>query len=675
MEMSVATDAPPLPPSKKTLQVGDYVVIVIYFVFVLLVGLWASWRSKRSSVGGYFLASRSMHWTLVGASLFASNIGSGHFIGLAGTAAASGIGISGFELSAIFYLMFLGWCFVPVYMASGVYTMPEYLRLRFGGQRIRVYLAVLALLLYVFTKISADLYAGAIFITKSTGFEGDGPIYVSILVLLAIACVFTIAGGLTAVIWTDFIQTILMIIGALVLSVLAFTHEEIGGYEQLVEKFFMATATIRANASLDSNEKCGEVPKDSMHLLRSAAPGESDLPWSGMTFGLAISSIWYWCSDQVIVQRALASRDMSHAKGACVLAGWLKLLPLFIMIFPGMAARVLFTDEVACADPDLCEAICQSRAGCTNIAFVKLVTELMPVGMRGAMMAVMLAALMSSLTSIFNSSSTIFTMDIYPRIRSKPSDTELLIVGRIFVLVLVGVSIVWIPIIQVSQGSQLFNYIQAITSYLAPPICAVYLLAVFWPRTNEPGAFWGLMVGLIVGLLRFGLEFGYTKPPCGDFESPQPPEWWFKVVDKIHYLHFGLILWGISGIVTIGVSLATPPPPEESLPRLTWPTRASREVRAPLEGEYIEGDATAPAKPSKKDLPGWRIGLNWLCGVEMDDGDGAAVEIPQATKLSPSEEAEVAADFLLETPWKRRLVNINAILVMAVAMFFWGFYA
>merc|ERR550519_130977 len=178
-----------------------------------------------------------------------------------------------------------------------------------------------------------------------------------------------------------------------------------------------------------------------------------------------------------------------------------------------MAARVLFTEEVACAKPEICKSICGSEAGCTNIAFVKLVTELMPVGMRGAMMAVMLAALMSSLTSIFNSSSTIFTMDIYPRIRSKPSEVELLVVGRVFVLVLVAVSIVWIPIIQASQGSQLFNYIQSITSYLAPPICAVYLLAIFWPRTNEPGAFWGLMVGLVIGLIRFGLEFSVTKPP------------------------------------------------------------------------------------------------------------------------------------------------------------------
>ena len=330
-----------------------------------------------------------------------------------------------------------------------------------------------------------------------------------------------------------------------------------------------------------------------MHLLRQQ---DSDLPWSGMIFGLAISSIWYWCSDQVIVQRALASKDMTHAKGACILAGYLKLLPLFIMIFPGMAARVLFTDEVACADPDKCLEICGSKSGCTNIAFVKLVTELMPTGARGMMLAVMLAALMSSLTSIFNSSSTIFTMDIYPRFRSNPSEVELLLVGRIFVLVLVGVSIVWIPIIQASQGSQLFNYIQSITSYLAPPICAVYLLAIFWPRTNEPGAFWGLMIGLIIGLIRFGMEFSTSKPACGDYTAESPPQWWFDIVDQVHYLHFGLILWFISLVVTVVVSLMTPPPPPDSLHRLTWWSRHSTMVRTELPGE------SAPAASQKREL-------------------------------------------------------------------------
>ena len=208
------------------------------------------------------------------------------------------------------------------------------------------------------------------------------------------------------------------------------------------------------------------------------------------------------------------------------------------------------------------------------------------------MLAVMLAALMSSLTSIFNSSSTIFTMDIYPRFRSQPSEMELLVVGRIFVLFLVAISIIWIPIIQASQGSQLFNYIQSITSYLAPPICSVYLLAIFWPRTNEPGAFWGLMVGLVIGLIRFVLEFSSSQPACGDFDAAQPAQWWQLIVGEVHYLHFGLILWFISGLVAVVVSLLTPAPPPDSLARLTWWTRNSTEVRDTSEPEIQQSPTT-----------------------------------------------------------------------------------
>jgi sodium/glucose cotransporter 1/sodium/glucose cotransporter 9 len=625
-----------------------------------------------------------MHWIPVGASLFASNIGSGHFIGLAGTGAASGIGIAAFELSAIFYIIMLGWLFVPVYMASGVFTMPEYLKLRFGGQRIRVYLSVLALLLYIFTKISADLFAGALFITKSTGFQGDGAIYIAILILLAIACLFTVAGGLTAVIWTDFLQTVLMLIGALILAAIAFSHADIGGYDGLIEKFFKATANDSQRAiDIDATKKsgnitlCGEVPEYSMHLFRDPTPGASDLPWTGITFGLAISSIWYWCSDQVIVQRALASKDMTHAKSGCILAGYLKLFPLYIMVFPGMAARVLFPDEVGCADPEICKSKCGSEAGCTNVAFVKLVTELMPVGLRGMMIAVMLAALMSSLTSIFNSSSTIFTMDIYPRFRSKAGEAELLLVGRVFVLVLVVISVIWIPIIQASQGSQLFNYIQSITSFLAPPICAIYLLAVFWPRCNEPGAFWGLMVGLVVGLIRFGLEFGFQKPPCGS-DAQKPPEWWYMLIDNIHYLHFGVLLWFISGLVAIIVSLMTDPPPEDSLHRLTFWSRHSTQVRV---GNELEEKGEKPAKevepkprPVRADLPLHKVAFNMMCGVEMDDGK-PRIEPPLPVIKSPEEEAHEAAEFLYEPKCKRWFVDSQALLVMAVAAFFWGFYA
>jgi len=667
----------------------DYLVIVAYFAFVLAVGLFSSWKSNRDSVEGYFLSSRSMSFIPVGASLFASNIGSGHFIGLAGSGAASGIGVSAFELTAIFYLMMLGWWFVPVYMASEVFTMPEYLKKRFGGKRIQIYLSVLALLLYVFTKISADLFAGALFVTQATQIEGEYAIYIAILILLGIACLFTVAGGLSAVIWTDFVQTILMIIGAFILTAIGF--RETGGYEKLVEGFFNAVATNRSLQvpSDPDSGLCGGVPDNAMHLIRSPS---SDLPWTGMLFGLAVNSIWYWCSDQVIVQRSLASKDMIHAKGATVLAGYLKLLPLWIMVFPGMAARVLFPDEVGCATPEDCMRVCNSRAGCTNLAFVKLVNEKMPVGVRGLMLAVMLAALMSSLTSIFNSSSTIFTLDIYTKIRKGAGEAELLIAGRVFVLFLVVISIIWIPIVNAAQGSQLFVYIQSITSYLAPPICAVYLLAIFWPRCNEPGAFWGLMSGLAVGLLRFGLEFGYAKPPCGS-DDPKPPDWWYSLIDNLHYLHFGFILWIITGIVTILVSLVTEPIPGKYLHRLTFWSRHSTEVRLELdklgkehEDNYKEtknanADTAATAGTAKepREVPAWRKVINFLCGIGSSGGDRAMNVEGDGTsnkvEKTPELKAREAAEFLDEDQWWKRFTNVNAVLLMSITCFFIAFYA
>ncbi|XP_042215563.1 sodium/glucose cotransporter 1-like isoform X1 [Homarus americanus] len=274
----------------------DILVLVLYFVFVLAVGLISSWKTKRGSVSGYFLASRKMHWIPVGALLFASNIGSGHFIGLAGSGAASGIGIGAFELNAIFVLMLLGWIFVPVYMSSGIYTMPEYLRERFGGQRIRVYLSCLALILSIFTKIPADLYAGALFIQQMLNKNSVEWMYLSILILLAIASIFTITGGLTAVIWTDFVQTILMVVGACILMGMSF--HAVGGYENLVQDYFYAIPN-RTRYSIDNSTNCGEPPSYAMNLFRSAKPGESDLPWPGMLFGVTISGIWYWCTDQV----------------------------------------------------------------------------------------------------------------------------------------------------------------------------------------------------------------------------------------------------------------------------------------------------------------------------------------------------------------------------------------
>ncbi|XP_014663590.1 PREDICTED: sodium/glucose cotransporter 4-like [Priapulus caudatus] len=649
---------------------SDILVIVLYFLFVIVVGLWAAKKSKRDSLGGYFLASRSMHFTLVGASLFASNIGSGHFIGLAGSGAANGIGVAVFELNAIFVLMMLGWLFIPVYIAAGVFTMPEYLRKRFGGQRIRVYLSVLALLLYVFTKISADLYAGAIFIEQSLHWN----LYASTAILLLIAALFTITGGLTAVIWTDTLQTIIMIVGAFALMILAFV--EVGGYENAISLYFNSIA----NSTVYSGSTCGMPPANSMHMIRSATDG--DYPWPGMFFGLTISSVWYWCSDQVIVQRVLAAKNLSHAKAGCIFAGYLKILPLFLLVFPGMIARIIFPDDVGCSDPDYCEELCGSRSSCSNIAYPRLVLHLMPNAARGLMMAVMMSALMSSLTSIFNSSSTIFTVDVWTRMRKNASEMEQLIVGRLFVIVLVVVGILWIPVIQASKGSQLFVYIQSITSYLAPPVCAVYVLAIFWKRTNEPGAFWGLMAGLVVGLIRFAWEFSYTSPDCG------APDLRPAIITKMHYLHFGILLFGISVIVTVIVSLLTKPIPEEHLYRLTFWSRKSEKERIDiseaedaneleLKDTYNSTDRTNGShtpvvrQPSYKRLPWWKKLINFVCGIKTDEERALEPVLTQAQIA----EQEKQGNSIYEERKARLANNINAVILMAAAVFLWGFYA
>ncbi|XP_071156466.1 sodium/glucose cotransporter 4-like isoform X1 [Mytilus edulis] len=554
------------------LHVGDFIVIVGYFAFVLFIGLWSS-RKNRGSAGGYFLAGRNMNFILVGSSLFASNIGSIHFVGLAGSGAASGISVGLYEINAMYILLILGYLFLPVYISSGVFTMPEYMKMRFGGKRIQIYLAILSLFVYIFTKISADLYAGAIFIEQSLKWD----IYASITLLLAIAAIFTIAGGLTAVIWTDFVQAILMILGAIALMILAFA--KVGGLSGMVEKYPNAIA----NQTIP-NTTCGYPRKDYMNLWRDK---DADIPWAGV-IGLSINSIWYWCSDQVIVQRTLAAKNFDHAKAGTLFCGYLKILPLFLLIFPGMIARILYPDTVGCATPETCMEVCGSRSGCSNIAYPSLVIDLMPPGARGLMLAVMLAALMSSLTSIFNSSCTIFAMDIWLHIRKKASELEIMIIGRIFVVVLVVISIVWIPVLRASEGSELFVYIQEVSSFMQPPICCVYLLSILWDRLNELGAFSGLVLGMVVGLIRFIVEYSYTVPDCGD-PAPDPRP---AIVSKFHYLYFSIFVFCLTGITAIVISLLTKPIDKRCLERLTWKTRHSKRPR--LDIDKVMNDASIP---------------------------------------------------------------------------------
>ncbi|XP_041937376.1 solute carrier family 5 member 3a [Alosa sapidissima] len=568
------------------MEAADIAVVALYFVLVMGFGIFAMWRANRSTVSGYFLAGRSMNWFVIGASLFVSNIGSEHFIGLAGSGAASGFSVGAWEFNALLLLQLLGWVFIPVYIHAGVYTMPEYLSKRFGGKRLKIYFAALSLILYIFTKLSVDLYSGALFIQESLGWN----LYLSIILLITMTALLTITGGLAAVIYTDTLQAFLMIGGALCLSVIGLN--KIGGLEELKVKYMLAkpnTDAIMSRMNITKNDTCAHHihPKPhSLQVLRG--PLDEDLPWPGFLLGQTPASLWYWCTDQVIVQRVLAAKNIAHAKGSTLMAGFLKILPMFIIVIPGMISRVLFADELACINPDHCMEVCGSPAGCSNIAYPRLVMSIMPVGLRGLMMAVMIAALMSDLDSIFNSASTIFTLDIYKMIRQHASSRELLVVGRLFVAFMVVISIAWVPVIIEMQGGQMFLYIQEVCDYLSPPIAALFLLAVLWKRCNETGAFWGGLVGFALGFSRLVLAFVYREGPCNE-QDTRP-----AFIKDVHFMYVAAGLFWISGLVTVVVSLCTPPPSKDQILKTTFwglHNRDECQITDPEEVLRLKGNA------------------------------------------------------------------------------------
>ncbi|NWU26433.1 SC5A3 protein, partial [Dyaphorophyia castanea] len=553
---------------RAALEPADIAIVALYFVLVMCIGFFAMWKNNRSTVSGYFLAGRSMTWVAIGASLFVSNIGSEHFIGLAGSGAASGFAVGAWEFNALMLLQLLGWVFVPVYIRSGVYTMPEYLSKRFGGHRIQIYFAALSLLLYIFTKLSVDLYSGALFIQESLGWN----LYLSVILLIGMTALLTVTGGLVAVIYTDTLQALLMIIGALTLMIISLM--EVGGFEEVKRRYMLATPNITSillTYNISNTNSCNVNPKpDSLKMLRE--PTDEDIPWPGFLLGQTPASVWYWCADQVIVQRVLAAKNIAHAKGSTLMAGFLKLLPMFIIVVPGMISRILFVDDIACINPEHCFQVCGSRAGCSNIAYPRLVMNLVPVGLRGLMMAVMIAALMSDLDSIFNSASTIFTLDVYKLIRKSATSRELMVVGRVFVAFMVVISIAWVPIIVEMQGGQMYLYIQEVADYLTPPVAALFLMAIFWKRCNEQGAFYGGMAGFVLGAIRLILAFFYRAPECNQ------PDTRPGFVKNIHYMYVATGLFWITGLVTVVVSLLTPPPTKEQVRTTTFWALMKRSV-------------------------------------------------------------------------------------------------
>ncbi|HMV48061.1 MAG TPA: sodium:solute symporter [Blastocatellia bacterium] len=492
----------------------DYVVLALYFAVIFAIG-WYHSRKERTTAD-YFLASRDVAWWAIGASLFSSNIGSEHFIGLAGSGASTGMAAGHFEWLASLMVLTLGWVFVPFYLRSNVYTMPEFLERRYNGA-CRTYLAGISLIAYVFTKIAVAIFAGAIVLKAVLGW---GMVKSSLALVIATG-IYTVAGGLAAVIYTEVIQTVILVVGALVLMFIGL--DQVGGWAGLQAK----------------------VPADFFHMMKPSS--DASFPWTGIFFGAPILGIWYWCTDQVIVQRVLSAKDIGHARAGTVVAGFLKILPVFMLIVPGMIARALYPQEMT-AD--------------SNAAFPLLVVRLMPAGLQGVMVAAMLAALMSSLSAVFNSSSTIFTMDFYKKFKPLASERELVNIGRLATVLMIVLSLSWIPYID-RVSSQLWIYLQSVQAYVSPPIAAVFLFGLFWKRINAQGAIASLLTGFVLGAARFILEVVYAGQPLTGFLD-------FYV--RMNFLHFAVLMFVICLIVLITVSLITPAPAAGKVAGLTFQT-------------------------------------------------------------------------------------------------------
>ncbi len=491
----------------------DWSIIAVYFAAVFAVGFWFA-RNERTS-GQYFLAGRNVGWFAVGASIFATNIGAEHFIGLAGSGAASGLAVGAYELSAVFCIIILGWVFLPYYLKSRVFTMPEYLERRYNPE-CRWFLTIISLFAYVFTKISVALFAGAILIKAVLGWD---PIVSAVLLVLATG-VYTVAGGLAAVIYTDMIQAFILIGGSVVLTFIGL--DKVGGFEGL-----------RA-----------AVPPDFFHMIKPAS--DTVYPWTGTIFGVLILGIWYWCTDQVIVQRALGARNLTHSRGAALFAAILKTLPIFILVLPGLIAYTLWTSEVS-ANPDM--------------AYPFIVTRLMPPGLAGLMIAALLAALMSSLSAVFNSCSTLITMDIYRKMRPDSSERRLVTVGRLVTAGIVVVSILWIPMIRL-LSNQIYQYLQSVQAYVGAPITAVFLTGILWKRATGRAAITTLIVGGIIGASRFIVDIVSKAVPL-DFGP-------FNVLTQCAFLNFSVGIFIFCVALMIFISLRTPAPGTEKTTDLTF---------------------------------------------------------------------------------------------------------
>ena len=524
----------------------DWIAIAGYFGIMLVIVWWVVLQKQRTSTD-YFLAGRNMPWFVVGASIFASNIGSEHIVGLAGQGSTSGMAMAHWELHAWVVVM-LAWVFVPFYYRSKVFTMPEFLERRFNST-CRWILSIVSLVAYVFTKVSVTVYAGGVVfnvllpeinIQLTDTFVLDA-FWIGALLTVVLTGIYTVLGGLRAVVYTDTVQTVILLIGSAFITF--FGLSKLGGWSEL-------QVICRENAA-------------NFALWRPNT--DPDFPWLGILIASPIVGIWYWCTDQYIVQRVLSAKNLRHARRGALWGSFLKVWPVMLFIVPGLIGYALHQKGLITIPTKIVDG---QQVTDGDQVFAVMVSELLPAGLRGLVVGGLLAALMSSLSSLFNSCASLFTVDIYEKIRPKASERHLVTVGRFATVAVVAMGIVWIPVMQrISQGG-LYKYLQSVQGYLAPPITSVFLLGLFFKRINGKGAVAGLTIGFIAGMAKLTIQ---ALTGGGEDAVIQSPEW-LVYIGNYNFLFATGWLTLISIAAIVGVSLVTAPPNYEKIADLTYAT-------------------------------------------------------------------------------------------------------
>ena len=546
----------------------DWGIIAAYLGLTLGIALWA-YLKRKNTPDDYFLADRNLGWWIVGASIFASNIGSEHLVGLAGSGATDGVAMAHYELHA-WCLLMLAWVFVPFYMRSRVYTMPEFLERRFSPAN-RWVLSIISLISYILTKMAVGIFAGGVVfgtllpdVHLQIGPLSLNSFWLGSLAVILLTGVYTVAGGMKAVAYTEAMQTLILVLGSGALTL--FGLHALGGW-----------GAFRA-----------ALPSDMFNLWKPLIPAgvqgtwapviephriawyfNGHYPWLGMLFCAPIIGLWYWTTDQYIVQRALGARNETQARRGSIFAGTLKILPVFIFIIPGMISLALAQTGRYAHLNQMLDASGKVIPAAAQAAFPLLVQSVLPIGVRGIVVAGLLAALMSSLAGAFNASSTLFTMDVYQKWNPAASKARLVWVGRAATAAMVLIALLWIPVIQGARG--LYQYLQGVQSYLAPPIFTVFFLGVFNKRLNAKGALSALLVGFVLGAFRLAVDTPVALG-WGSYGGGYQPGSFFWFVNNFYFQYYSLLIFVVSVVVMVGVSYATPAPSYERITGLTFAT-------------------------------------------------------------------------------------------------------